>query len=351
MKIRQVVVTGKNQVELQNLELNENDLGAEEILVETERTVISAGTELANYIAADPSVYTRGAWNAYPWKSGYGNVGIVRAAGEKVSRAKIGQRVFNFGPHASHHRYNAQTRMVVPLPDDLPLDEAAAARMAHVALTALDVDQEHYTATPRYNRWVAVFGLGLVGNLAAQMFQIKGDRVIGVDPAGKRRALARECGIQYFAHGNDGEIAAQIREITGGKMAQVSVDAVGHASVCASCLSITAPYGQLIILGSPRVAIQGDMTHAFRDAHLRWITIQGALEWRLPPYHQMDNEHSQLKKHLTIVDWIRDDKLKLKPLISHVLSPSEIKKAYDGLLQEKDIYVGVVLDWTKQFDL
>ena len=207
MNIRQVVVTGKNQVELQNLELNEKSLGPEEILIETERTVISAGTELANYTAADPTVYTKGAWNAYPWKSGYGNVGILRAMGSaagKVGAArnpfvdrqqgdsetlKVGQRVFTFGPHASHHLYDTK-RMVASMPGDVPLEEAAAARMAHVALTALDVDQEFQNAAPKYNRWVAVFGLGLVGNLAAQMFQIKGDTVIGVDPSENRRALA-----------------------------------------------------------------------------------------------------------------------------------------------------------------
>ena len=38
--------------------------------------------------------------------------------------------------------------------------------------------------------------------------------------------------------------------------------------------------------------------------------------------------------------------LHVEPLISHRLKPEEIKQAYDGLLNEPNVYTGVVLDWT-----
>ena len=59
MKIRQVIVTGQNQVELQDVELNES-LGPDEFLVDTECTFISAGTELANYPGKEPPVFQTG---------------------------------------------------------------------------------------------------------------------------------------------------------------------------------------------------------------------------------------------------------------------------------------------------
>ena len=37
--------------------------------------------------------------------------------------------------------------------------------------------------------------------------------------------------------------------------------------------------------------------------------------------------------------------LRVEPLISHRLKPEQIKQAYDGLLNEPDIYTGVVLEW------
>ena len=44
MKIEQVVVTGQNQVELQKLDLDEKGLAANELLIKTEYSFISAGT-------------------------------------------------------------------------------------------------------------------------------------------------------------------------------------------------------------------------------------------------------------------------------------------------------------------
>ena len=66
MQIRQAVITGKEQVELQEPELATDDLLVEELLIETEVSFISAGTQLANYTAADADVYRPDAWCAYP---------------------------------------------------------------------------------------------------------------------------------------------------------------------------------------------------------------------------------------------------------------------------------------------
>ena len=46
-----------------------------------------------------------------------------------------------------------------------------------------------------------------------------------------------------------------------------------------------------------------------------------------------------------LFEWIADGRLKLKPLITQVMAPGQIKAAYDGLLHKKDEYVGVVLKW------
>jgi len=67
----------------------------------------------------------------------------------------------------------------------------------------------------------------------------------------------------------------------------------------------------------------------------------------VPAKHQLHNQHSQVKKHEAIMAWLADGRLKIDPLISHVLRPTEIQTAYEGLLNKKDEYIGVVLDWSK----
>ena len=339
MKIREVVVTGQHQVELQTTDTDTPVLAANELLIDTEYTFISSGTELANYTGREPKVFQKGAWCEYPWRSGYANVGIVRDVGASVTRAAPGDRVFTYGRHASAIRY-PQDRLVAPVREAVDPAVVAASRMAGVAMTAIIVGE---IGT---NSWVVVFGLGLVGNLASQMFQIHGCRVIGVDPVAERRKLAERCGIERTVGGSADAAQAEIQEITGGEFGNITVDAVGHSGVVMQALRATANHGQLIILGSPRVSVQGDLTDLLSETHLRWITIRGALEWCVPMYPDIGNRTSQFSKQQTIFDWMARGQLQVEPLISHRLKPVQIKQAYDGLLNEPDVYTGVVLDWT-----
>lgn len=338
MEIKQVVVTGQNQVEIQKATIDEKNLGPNELLIETEYTFISTGTELANYTGKEPKVFQPGAWCAYPWKSGYANVGIVKAVGAQAKRAKIGDRVFTYGNHASFVRGN-EASLVIKVPDEIDPGIATASRMAGVAATAFIV------AEIKGNPWVAVFGLGLVGNLASQLLKIKGCHVIGVDPVEFRRKLAEKCGIEYTLGGNAEAIHKGIAEITNGSMANITVDAVGHSAVVMQALKETASFGQIVILGSPRVTVQGDLTELLGDVHIRWITIRGALEWCIPIYPEGAEGISQFTKQQMIFDWLKNGKLDVKSLISHRLKPEQIKQAYDGLLNEPQTYTGVLLEW------
>jgi 2-desacetyl-2-hydroxyethyl bacteriochlorophyllide A dehydrogenase len=338
MQICEVVVTGQNEVELQSRELDERRLGPEELLIETEATFISAGTELANYTGREPKVFLPNQWCSYPYRSGYANVGKVLAVGADVIRAKVGQRVFSYGRHGSVVLYNQQ-RLLIPVPDEMEPALAAATRMAGVALTSIVVSEI------RDSPWVAVYGLGMVGNLAAQAFTLRGCRVIGIDPVASRRSLAQACGIPYTVGGNAEETTAAIMDITGGKGTDISVDAVGHSAVVMQALGATARFGQLILLGSPRVPVQGDLTALLSDVHLRMITLRGALEWSLPIYPDTGSRTSQYSKQESIFEWVKAGKLHVAPLISHRLPPEKIKQAYEGLLHQPEEYTGVALLW------
>ena len=338
MDIKQVVVTGQNQVELQAATVSEEALGPDELLIETEATFISAGTELANYTGKEARVFQPGQWCTYPWKSGYANVGVVRAAGSDVNRVKVGERVFSYGNHGSLVRYS-QRRLVIPVPEGIHPVLAAAARMAGVAMTSIIVSEI------QDNPWVAVFGLGTVGNLAAQMFRLRGCRVIGVDPVGYRRKLAEQCGIEVTVGGDPAAAQAEIMALTDGKGANITVDAVGHSAVVMQAAKATAAFGQLVILGSPRVPVEGNLTELLSDVHLRWITLRGALEWCVPMYPDVGNRTSQWSKQEQIFDWMKRGLLQVEPIVSHRLPPTAIKEAYEGLLHQPETYTGVALVW------
>lgn len=338
MQTCEVVVTGQNQVELQTRKIDAKKLGAEELLIETEATFISAGTELANYTGREPKVFVPDQWCTYPWRSGYGNVGHVLAAGERVTRAKVGDRVFTYANHGSKVIFNQQ-RLVIQAPDEMDAALLAATRMAGVAFTGIVVSEI------RDMPWVAIYGLGMVGNLAAQAFALRGCRVIGVDPVASRRKLAEACGIEHTVGGSPEEATAAVLELTGGLGTNISIDAVGHSAVVMQALEGTARFGQIILLGSPRVPVEGNLTKLLSDVHLRMITVRGALEWSLPIYPDAGNRTSQYSKQQNIFEWVKTGKLKVEPLISHRLPPQEIKQAYEGLLRKPEEYTGVALVW------
>jgi 2-desacetyl-2-hydroxyethyl bacteriochlorophyllide A dehydrogenase len=332
MDIQQLVITGEREVELQTFSL-EPRVSADDLFIQTEVSFISAGTELSIYTGTEPATKIPGTWCYYPSKVGYSNVGRILAKGESVTGFEVGERVFTLSPHVSHHVYHPKSgdlyhSLVVKIPEGLPLEVASVLHMPHVAMTALNV------ASSVFGKRVVIVGLGVVGNLAAQMFQLAGATVIGIDPAQARRELARRCGLSQTLAGLE-----ELKE-----QADITVDAVGHSSIITQCLKATATFGEIILLGSPRVSVTGDLNEAFMDIHLRGLQLKGALEWNRPVYTTL-NENSQLQNMQRIIGWLQDGRLQIQPLISHVLPPTEAKRAYEGLLNEKDTYTGVVLKW------
>jgi 2-desacetyl-2-hydroxyethyl bacteriochlorophyllide A dehydrogenase len=356
MEIRRILVRGFFFNDTATTEIPDRPQPGE-ILIETEKTFISAGTELANYTALDPTVSTPGSWNSYPWPSGYANVGRVVAIGEKIEGLATGDRVFTFGKHASHHYANlldpsaiaaqvqengrgATSDMVVKIPADVSSEDAAAARMAGVAITALRV------STVQAGDWVVVFGLGMVGNLAAQYFTIQGCNVIGVDPMPARRRLAREVGVEHVVGGSTEETRAAILELTAGRGADAAIDAVGDSLVVEQAGQVAAHAGEVIILGSPRERHDGNLTALIRPVHWDFVQFKGALEWQFPRYPIRGQRHSIYSNIRTYLELMACGKLKLGELISHRMRPEEIESAYENLLNDKEHYWGVVLDWT-----
>jgi 2-desacetyl-2-hydroxyethyl bacteriochlorophyllide A dehydrogenase len=347
MQIKQVVMVGKRQVELQTLSLDEK-LGADEFLVRTECSFISAGTELAIYTAKEESALQKGSWCAYPWRAGYANVGVVEAVGPAVTRVASGQRVFSLGAHVSHFKCG-QDAFVVAVPDGLEPGEAAASRLAGVATASMAMADRS-----KYQPVVLVFGLGMVGNLAAQAFRTLGAKVVGIDPLAARRELAGRCGlIRTFAGGETAGIKAELKRLTGVEQADICIDASGIMPVVLQALALTADVGQLILLGSPRSPLEGNITSAFSEIHCRNIAVRGALEWCLPAYPvqsiwggRTPPLLSLWEKQGIIFDWISDGRLVIEPMISHRLPPTKIRDAYEGLLTAPETFTGVVLDWS-----
>jgi 2-desacetyl-2-hydroxyethyl bacteriochlorophyllide A dehydrogenase len=343
VKAKYAVMVGEGQLRLEEEQIEPADLAAQEILVRAEATVVSAGTELANFLAVSPGVHIPGSWNAYPWRPGYGLVGRVEGVGARISRFSSGGRVFCFGKHASLQAFDVSGeephQAAYPIPEGMDSTDVLMARMALISLGGVQL------ARVAPGDQVAVFGLGLVGNLAAQLFAWAGARVIALDVVKERCQIADAVGVGSVLWVPAAEQAAAVGEWAGDKGVQIAIDAVGASPVIQTCVRVCAPFGRVILLGSPRAPHEADMTPMLRRIHHDWIQIIGALEWRLPPYPVHGCSHSIESNLQLAMDLIQEGVLQVEPLITHIIPPERLEEAYHGLWQQKERYLGVVVDW------
>lgn len=317
-----------------------SSLSDNELLIETEVSFISAGTELSIFTGAEPKTRQAGTWPAYPHDAGYANVGRVLALGKGVKHFSEGDRVFSYGPHASHFRYPVN-KMLVKAPENVEASVLAASRMVGVGLTA------PLLADVRYGPTVAIFGLGAVGNCAAQGFKAMGCNVLAFDPLEGRRSTARACGLVASDVEKEVMEASLLRQFNHTQV-DIVVDSTGLSQVIDDAMAYVAPFGQCFLLGSPRASLNADITAFFSKVHLNSIRVQGAFEWNVPHYPQKGRRDSLLEKQKLIFQWMLDGRLNLKPLVSHEVLPHEIQSAYEGLLQQPDEYIGVAIRWDKK---
>jgi threonine dehydrogenase-like Zn-dependent dehydrogenase len=136
-----------------------------------------------------------------------------------------------------------------------------------------------------------------------------------------------------------------ILNITGQRGAHVTVDAVGHSAVIKSCVRVTREFGEILLLGSPREAYQGDLTSIFWDVHLHGKVIRGAHMHRYPVKEYRGSVMDVDWAFQTVFQFLKSKELDSKNFISHIIEPKEAPAAYEGLKNSPNEYLGVVIDW------
>ena len=351
MLAKKIFFTKTQRAEIVKYELSETP-GEYEVLVKTLYSIVSSGTEGANFANPGMEKIEVNSWIRNP---GYGNVGKVLAVGEKVKDYKIGDLVFSTENHCSHFKIDTRydpkrySLYMVKMPEQLDPMKAVFARIADVAMSAVR------KADLGLGDTVLVIGLGMVGNFAAQLFQLAGADVLAADLVEFRLERARKCGIKKVVSSkNWDELKKTVMEWTEGKGAQIVVEAIGYSPVIAKAVSLARSLGEVILLGSPRGEAIMDVTPMLSDVHLRHVTIKGGLEWlwsvpESPLYHP--SRFTKMGNLKQIFSYLKSGALVTEPLLTHVVPPEKCQEVYEGLAGGikgtlKTTYLGVVYDWT-----
>lgn len=329
--------------------LIEEDLGAPlagQVQVQVEACLISPGTELGRVRGLRQSPETRP-----PRPFGYANAGTVIGTGEGVSHVRRGDRVACMGGGYALHAdlVNMPVNLTAPIPEGVAFEAAA---FAHLAATALHAIRR---AAPVFGENGMVVGLGLVGQLTAQIGQLSGCHVLGVDHLQLRRDLAAACGVEAVAGAPGDDPVALAGQFTGGFGMDFGVIAFGGDGTSAfeqivACLKKTPDthrMGRVVIVGGARIE------HGFAAA-LGNVDVRSAARTG-PGYHDEAWEHGAGYPPV-FVEWpttrnlteclraIGDGRLQVAELITHRLPLARLGDAVDALVEGPESALGVVLE-------
>ncbi|GMV60898.1 MAG: putative quinone oxidoreductase [Parvibaculum sp.] len=194
--------------------------------------------------------YHRSGLYPVPLPSGIGMeaAGVVEAVGEGVTQFKVGDRAaYASGPIGAYAQANnVVASSAVKVPDGIG-DEQAAAMMLKGLTAQFLLRQTFRVEKGQTILWHAA--AGGVGLIACQWAKHLGATVIGTVGSEEKAKLAREHGCDHVIDYSKEDVAARVKEITGGKKLPVVYDGVGKSTFISSLDSL-APLGLLVSFGN-----------------------------------------------------------------------------------------------------
>jgi 3-hydroxyethyl bacteriochlorophyllide a dehydrogenase len=309
-----VVIPAAGRVELQQVMLRPP--GANDVVVQTAYTSISAGTERMLLAGQMPHPMLQ-----LPVVPGYETVGQVVETGSAVSPDWRGRWVYVGGAQC-YEGVNAawggqsaalftDVGRVIPLEGVEPRDGVLLA-LAATALHGIDV------LASQPGQRVLVLGQGPVGQLASRLLQQRGAWVASADLNPKR--LAHSVG--------DAVIDVEKQPLTAAITEPVDaiIEASGSMSALANALPLLANGGTILLLGYYQTLQLPYMPLFLKEARL--LT---AREWAAGDL-------------LRCRDMIADGTLAVAGLLTHSLPIAEVAAAYDIALNDADC-LKLVLEW------
>lgn len=341
MHARQAVIREPYQVEIREVELPQP--AEQQILVKTEVSAISPGTELAVWTGThqwlkDPNLPD---WK-FPFRSGYSAAGTVAAVGKGIAGWKVGDRVSYPGNHASAELLTIghERGRLWKMPDDLDFEKASLACIARYGMGA------SIRAGITLGRSAAVLGLGMIGQWSLRCLLAAGAYpVIGIDGVSMRREAALTAGAHHVIDPGVGPVQEQLDAFLGCRGAEIIADATGVPDAVPAAMSLACNGGQVVVVGSPRG--KAKEVNFYDDLHRRFIEVTGAHGNML-----FEDAHTRLagawdidKAQRWLLASLASGRLNVAGLITHRITPASLQSAYEGLLHKKEEYLGVVIKW------
>jgi predicted dehydrogenase/threonine dehydrogenase-like Zn-dependent dehydrogenase len=333
-------------------------------------SLISSGTETASIhqhgvlkaVADNPS-HLRTVWNVLSVNGpkgtfaelkarfsayavlGYSGAGIVVEKHASVTDLELGQRVAYGGEGTGHGEVLSVSRnLLARVPESVPMDQACFTTLGAIAMHAVR------TASPALGETVVVLGLGLVGQLVAQLARCQGARVIGADLRPERARLAAELGAEHVL--SSGSLSDQVASLTNGRGADIVIIAAASKSpaVAQSAIDLVRDRGRVVVVGAVPLELPW-LAMYLKETELRLSRAYG------PGSYDTLYEKSNQDYPLPYVRWTENrnmeeflrlagtGQVKLAPLITHRYPLEKASDAYQTILSPESTSLAVTLEY------
>ncbi len=204
----------------------------------------------------------------------------------------------------------APVKDLVPLPEELPLEESAI--IADALTTPYHAVVNRGRVQP--GDQVAVFGCGGIGLNVVQMAAAQGATVTAVDILDDKLEWASRLGAaRTVKAAADTDVAKAVRKLTGGG-ADVAFECVGHPEPQEQAFASTANGGRLVLVGySPKSMKLNSGRVMFRE-----MEVLGSLGCRGVDYPR-------------VIEMVRRGHVECKALVTRRFPLEEINQAFDAL--------------------
>ena len=325
-------------------------LAPREVRLRTLYSGISAGTELTAYRGSNPYVHKQ--WDAsrrlfvpsdapsqpYPLRGwGYEECGEVVEVGAEVTSLRVGDRVFGTWGHRTRHVAAEDWASQRRLPDGLDPILGIFSHIGPIALNGV------LDAAIRIGETVAVFGLGVPGQIVAQLARRSGARVIGVDLFETRLALARRLGaVDETVNPRDENAAERVKALTGNRGADVSIEVSGSTAALHEAIRATAYASRVVAMGF----FQGEARALYlgEEFHHNRVAIVCSQIGGVAP--ELAHRWDRRRLIDTIMRLQVEGALNLRPLITTVWPFDRAADAFRRLDEQPGDELQMVLDMT-----
>ena len=323
-----IYFTAPRQVELREELLPA--LGADEVLVETLCSAISAGTEMLVYREQFPHLNDShdpySSQLKYPLAYGYACVGRIRETGRHADKSLLDKLVFGFQPHTS--AFICQPSSLLFAPASLP---AEACSFLPNMETAVNLIQD---AAPILGERALVMGQGVVGLLVASLLkEFPLEILITSDFFASRRKASLVIGV------ND-SFDPQTRYAVGKDKFDLTFELTGSPSALNDAIELTAFSGRIIVgswYGEKKAPMQ--LGGSFHRSRIKLVSSQVST---IAP--ELSGRWDKARRFE--VAWEALKRIQPQKWITHRFSIEDAAKAYQLLDETPQETIQVVIDYT-----